>query len=146
MSVLRKEIVQAGFEKLSYEVKNLICNGMGSKNGIDVPDTFWGLNMTPCGDKHDYGYHIGEISFEKFLADALFLWNMYASVERKSNWIMRPLRKRRARIYCKAVVFAGDDAYYLKSKMNTGNRPKFTGWNSWYKRWKYYRKIWLFFF
>jgi len=140
---MRNKIIPPGFNDLTKEQKKEICNGFGSKKGLKFPSTFWGLNMRPCADEHDFGYFKGFTSFEKFIADALFLWNMYVRIEKKSNKFMKILRNRRARVYCKPVVFAGDSSYYLKEKRNIKNKPIFKGWNSWFKRWKYNKKIWL---
>jgi len=140
---IRNKIIPAGFKNLTEAEKKKICNGFGSKKGLKFPSTFYGLNMLSCADYHDYGYEKGRTSFEKFITDALFLWNMYEEIERKSNWIMKPLRKRRARVYCKPVVFAGDSSFYLKEKSNLGEEPKFKGWNSWIREWKYNRRLWL---
>ena len=55
--------------ELSPEEKKEICNGCGAKDGLKVPDTFWGLNMEEACNIHDYMYSTGKTHYDKLFAD-----------------------------------------------------------------------------
>ncbi len=95
------------------EVREQYCNGMGPKGaGWLVPDSFYGLKMTICGDVHDWMYTFGaEEGVSKTAADAIFLSNMRAYIQAHSNWLTRPLRLHRAQVYHAAVTALGEKHY-----------------------------------
>ena len=140
---MKKQIIPRGYKDLTEEEHKKICNGMGSSQSkIDlVPDKFYGLDMVECGNKHDYGYHTGYSNFDKFMADALFLWNMIARIEEEKSKV-NFLRKKRGRTYCKFVLVLGDSSYYLEEKGNQHLQPKFKGWFKWWKELRYENRLW----
>jgi len=86
--------------------RNDICNGCGTKGlcGIIVPDTFYGLSVTPACDIHDFMYATGSTLQDKQRADQTFLNNMVRLIEAGTDgWFLKRLRGRRAIIYYRAV-------------------------------------------
>tara|TARA_R110000851_G_scaffold187318_1_gene337120 strand:- start:25990 stop:26349 length:360 start_codon:yes stop_codon:yes gene_type:complete len=105
---------------LSAQDKAQICNGMGAKDSLIssfIPNTFYGLDMTECGNIHDYMYHIGKTEDDKNDADRTFLSNMIKTINAKSrNGFMRWIRRSRAMKYYTAVAEAGNTAYWAGKK------------------------------
>lgn len=99
--------------KLSKERKDAICNGCGAKGigGWLVPDTMWGLNVRVCCDIHDYMYSVGTTIEDKRVADRVFLNNVLRVVE-DGAWILRALRRRRAKTYFFFVDTFGGPAFW----------------------------------
>lgn len=91
-----------------------ICNGCGSaKAKFDfVPDTIWGLNITPVCFIHDFRYWIGKTLADKDHADLEFLENLMSVIEHRSIGILKPFRRRRALKYYEMVVWQGEDAFW----------------------------------
>ena len=87
-----------------------VCNGMGPKGaGWLVPDTFYGLRMTICGDIHDWMYTFGHAEgFTQEQADDAFLTNMNLYIDGLSVPWLKWLRKRRAKKYWFAVRLGGE--------------------------------------
>ena len=96
--------------------KREICNGMGAKDSLIsffIPNTFYGLDMTECGNIHDYMYHIGKTIEDKRQADRVFLNNMLRVINKESaNGFMRFIRSRRAMTYYNAVNELGGPAFW----------------------------------
>lgn len=92
-----------------------ICNGAGAANGLSFPNTFYGLNMRPAFDVHDWDYHHGKTLDDKDRADKYMLLNMMTIIEAQKglvHTILKPLRRRRALKYYEAVVAFGNDAFF----------------------------------
>ena len=108
------------YYNLSVKEKAQICNGMGAKDSLIswfVPNTFYGLDMTECGNIHDYMYHVGETQEDKNNADRVFLNNMIMTINaRSSNVFMRWIRRSRAMKYYTAVAEAGNTAFWAGKK------------------------------
>lgn len=97
------------------EEKNEICNGCGAKNGLDVPDTFYGLDISAACMIHDWMYHIGSTLADKLFADAIFRLNLSLIIDDSNKWYnkaLAPLRHSRAGKYYTAVALWGDTAYW----------------------------------
>lgn len=112
------------------------CNGVGSKatyiNRILwhlIPNTIWGMDITPASDLHDVGYSFPYIFLSKeqaleykALIDAEFLTNMLILInkkEKKGNLVSEILaqaRRNRAQLYYIAVANVGKDSF-LKGKI-----------------------------
>lgn len=98
------------------------CNGCGAKEGIDVPDTFWGLSVTEACNIHDWMYKYGETEADKLFADAMFRMNISIIIDTNSNFVMSMLRHGRASKYYTAVTKWGDSAYWVgKTKTDSMN-------------------------
>ncbi len=76
-------MARKGFFALDAEQKKDVCNGMGSKSTWwnrllywFIPNKFFGLNMAPIGDRHDFGYTLGGSRWMKMVEDTVFLVNM----------------------------------------------------------------------
>lgn len=112
------------YTPLSYlsateEEKAKICNGCGSKDGIKVPDTFYGLSIKESCQKHDWMFHVGTTLGDYFFANIIFFWNMIATVINESNWFMMFLRAERALKYFLAVMFKkGKSAFWVDKEKN----------------------------
>lgn len=98
-----------------------ICNGCGAKGSrLPIPDSFWGLSMTPACNAHDFAYHLGK---DKARSDAVFFANMLLIIEDAYetapawqkwagiSWTLRLLRRRMAWIYYLAVCDCGGSAF-----------------------------------
>ena len=83
-----------------------------------VPDTMYGLSVTPACRIHDFMYHIGETDDDKDEADRVFLNNLFRIIDARSeSRILRRLRRIRARTYYYAVSYGGGPAFW-NSKNN----------------------------
>lgn len=108
-------VAPEGYWELTPEEKASICNGAGSKGGIKVPDTMYGLDMTEVFNIHDYGYYIGETLEDKRLEDRRMLSNCLIMINNAKGWVHRilsPFRRRRALKYYEAVYYLGAKAFY----------------------------------
>ena len=85
--------------------------GLGDKL---VPETLWGLSVTPACEIHDFMYSFGEKTAEyKDIADKVFLSNMLTIIDKKTRYkALKYLRKKRAFKYYVAVSTFGDACFY----------------------------------
>ena len=101
--------------ELSPEEKKEICNGCGAKNGLKVPDTFWGLNIEEACNIHDYMYNIGKTHYDKLFADAMFRLNLTVIIDAKETFkdkLISVLRHYRAGTYYIAVAKYGNYSFW----------------------------------
>lgn len=101
--------------ELSPEEKKEICNGCGAKNGLKVPDTFWGLNIEEACNIHDYMYNIGKTHYDKLFADAMFRLNLTVIIDAKETFkdkLFSILRHYRAGTYYIAVAKYGNYSFW----------------------------------
>ena len=101
--------------ELSPEEKKEICNGCGSKDGLKVPDTFWGLNIEEACNIHDYMYNIGKTHYDKLFADAMFRLNLTVIIDAKETFkdkLFSILRHYRAGTYYIAVAKYGNYSFW----------------------------------
>ena len=101
--------------ELSPEEKKEICNGCGAKNGLKVPDTFWGLNIEEACNIHDYMYNIGKTHYDKLFADAMFRLNLTVIIDAKETFkdkLFSVLRHYRAGTYYIAVAKYGNYSFW----------------------------------
>lgn len=101
-----------------------ICNGCGARDGIDVPDTIWGMSITRACNIHDWDYQLGKTTEAKDAADDRFRRNIqslidfnycYASAIQRFLGIrrlLRWLRGWRAQTYYLAVHYHGSSAFW----------------------------------
>jgi hypothetical protein len=113
-----------GYMELPDDERFIICNGCGAANSkFDfVPDSIYFLSIREACYRHDYAYHIGETEMDRLAADRQFLNNMFTIIEQQSNFIMRPLRRRRALKYYEAVRELGRAAFWANKPDHL--RPK----------------------
>lgn len=101
--------------ELSPEEKKEICNGCGAKNGLKVPDTFWGLNIEEACNIHDYMYNIGKTHYDKLFADAMFRLNLTVMIDAKETFkdkLFSIFRHYRAGTYYIAVAKYGNSSFW----------------------------------
>ena len=101
--------------ELSPEEKKEICNGCGAKDGLKVPDTFWGLNMEEACNIHDYMYSTGKTHYDKLFADAMFRLNLTVIIDAKETFkdkLLSVLRHYRAGTYYIAVAKYGNYSFW----------------------------------
>lgn len=103
-------LCKTGFTLLSDKERKEICNGIGAATGLTshFPDTIWGLDCKAAGDIHDYDYHVGGKSEDRYMADVVFWRNLYWLIENRGAYLLRCLRKRRADKYYIALRVGGD--------------------------------------
>jgi hypothetical protein len=88
-----------------------------------VPETVYGLNITPACAIHDFMYAIGQNDQDKTDADDVFLNNLVRIIEAKTdNKILLYLRLRRAKTYYQAVKVFGGPAFWTNK-----NKPQEVG-------------------
>lgn len=100
---------------LPPDLKRALTNGCGPSGWLNklVPDTMWGLVITPVCNIHDYQYAIGRTIEEKEEADRVFLNNLIRWIDANTtNGILRRLRYHRAYAYYQAVKLHGGVAYW----------------------------------
>lgn len=109
--------------RLTAAQKTEICNGCGTKGlcGLVVPDTIYGLCITPACDIHDYMYHVGETLADKQEADRVFINNMLRLINAgRFGWV-KWLRRWRAMTFYTAVCDLGGPAFWSgKQPANEG--------------------------
>lgn len=101
--------------ELSPEEKKEICNGCGAKDGLKVPDTFWGLNIEEACNIHDYMYNNGKTHYDKLFADAMFRLNLTVMIDAKETFkdkLLSVLRHYRAGTYYIAVAKYGNSSFW----------------------------------
>jgi hypothetical protein len=105
----------SAYWKLPEGARKLLCNGCGTKGlcGFIVPETVWGLPITPACDIHDFMYHVGETPADKDAADRVFLNNMLRIIDDKTRFrVLKLFRRRRAMTYYTAVAELGGPAFW----------------------------------
>jgi len=118
-----------------------VCNGVGSPGTLSyhlIPNTIWGLDVTPASDIHDWMYTYpakfpsdAEALEWKNKADRALLNNMIRLFERaeKDSWLARRLawfRRNRAQLYFEAVQHFGGPSFWEGK-----NHPLEIGGQSW---------------
>ena len=99
----------------SPEVRARVVNGCGPSGWkVDlVPDHIWGLNIAAACNIHDWMYVMGKTTADKEEADRVFLNNMLRLIEAAGSiWLLRKLRRMRARAYYEAVHIFGGPAFW----------------------------------
>lgn len=99
----------------SLEIRRIVANGCGTSGwkGALVPETMWGLSVTPACDIHDWMYACGRTLADKDEADRVFLNNMLRIIEDAGSWWwVSALRRTRARDYYDAVHCFGGPAFW----------------------------------
>ena len=103
----------------SMEEKMAVCNGCGSKDGIKVPNTIWGLNIKELCNIHDWMYKYGVTLADKLFADAMFRLNLTIWIDAQSGFIgssLSILRHKRASTYYTAVAKWGNKAFWINKQ------------------------------
>jgi len=104
----------ASYQHASPAARAEVVNGCGPKGkGFLVPDTFWGLSISPACDVHDWMYHVGATIRDKDEADRVFFNNCLRIINAKTRWNwLRNFRHHRAKIYYEAVRDYGGPAFW----------------------------------
>lgn len=92
------------------------------KKGLDVPDSFYGLDISLACNIHDWMYHHGKTLADKYFADAMFRLNLTILID-EANYnmvtnVLKPLRHGRASTYYNTVVLWGNNAYWTNKDKN----------------------------
>lgn len=101
--------------RLPETVRLTVVNGCGPGGWLRflVPDTNWGLNITPVCDIHDYMYTIGQNHDDKVAADRVMLNNHIRWIDANTKWDwLRRLRYNRAAFYYEKVRDFGGPAFW----------------------------------
>ena len=102
------------YQEASKAKRNKVVNGCGSaKAKFDfVPDTIYGLCITPACNIHDWMYHLAppDIIFKRE-ADRVFLNNVLRIIE-DNGGLLKWFRKRRALKYYLSVKYFGGPAFW----------------------------------
>jgi hypothetical protein len=78
-----------------------------------VPETVYGLCITPACAIHDFMYSVGEDDYDKIDADDVFLNNMVRIIEaHTTSKILLCLRLRRAKTFYQMVKIFGGPAFW----------------------------------
>lgn len=86
--------------------------GVGWKEKL-LPDTVWGLSITPSCAIHDYQYATGKTPEDKMAADVNFLGNMDLQVDKQTMfWPLKIVRHMRTVKYYEAVRLGGHAAFW----------------------------------
>lgn len=105
------------FWSSTEEERSVICNGAGAKEGLKFPNTFYGLNVRPAFDIHDWDYEQGGNEKDRDVADYRMLRNLLVLIEYHTTpapgvrQIMLWLRGIRANSYFRAVREFGGKAF-----------------------------------
>lgn len=80
------------------------CGRAGLENVL-VPNTIWGLDISPVCRVHDYMYMHADTHADEDYADAIFGANLISIIQQKTKfWPLKWLRLRRAYKYVDAVA------------------------------------------
>ena len=109
----------AAYWKLPEEERKGRCGpGRGILEQL-VPETVYGLCITPACSIHDYMYLVGQTIEDKQEADRVFLNNMIRMIETAGGTrVLIHMRLRRVFLYYESVCHFGGPAFW-----NTKNRP-----------------------
>ena len=103
----------AEYWELTPEQRALTCNGCGTASTWWVPDTIWGMDITPACNIHDFMYVCGLNEDDRAKADRVFLNNIIRLIQAKTkSKIVSWLRRHRAKIYYEAVRLFGGVAFW----------------------------------
>ena len=103
-------VAPEGYDRLTPENKADLLNGCGPKGYLDfVPDTIYGLRITPACDIHDFSWYVCDATDEDFkLANRVFYQNICRIIDTKTKWkLVKRLRYVRAYNYYRAVDTVG---------------------------------------
>lgn len=103
------------YVKAGDGVRRIVVNGCGPAGwkGQLIPDTAYGLDISAACNIHDWMYLAGSTLAEKEEADRVFLNNLLRLIEAAGGpWLLRRLRRRRARLYYEAVRLFGGPAFW----------------------------------
>ena len=121
----------------SQAARRAVVNGCGTSGwkGALVPDTCWGLSLTPACNIHDWMYHFGQNIEDKDKADRVFRNNMMRLIEAGTRWRwLARLRRRRAITYYLAVHYAGGPAFWANKNRAVGSYQTTEGSEAWASR------------
>lgn len=105
------------FINASLEEMKEVCNGCGAKDGVNVPDTMWGLKVTKPCNIHDWMFHKGTTLGDYYFANVMFFWNLTATIIDGSNWFtMLPRMKRALKYFLAVLTKAGTEAYWVDKR------------------------------
>ena len=110
------------FWMASEKEKKEICNGCGAKKGLNVPDTFYGLDISLACNIHDWMYQYGKTEADRLFADAMFRLNLTILID-EANYnvlskVLKPLRHGRASTYYNAVCLWGEESFWVNKDKN----------------------------
>ena len=97
------------------------CCGAGKMGDYLVPDTVWGVNISPACWVHDQMYDLSPPTWGGFhYSNAVFFHNIAAIIQAKSSTTFaRNLRLARASMYLLAVSTAGAGIFWgIKAKQS----------------------------
>jgi len=93
--------------RLTMEQIYARTNGCG-REGLEgrlIPDTIWGLDISPACNVHDIMYQMADTREEENYADAIFGANLISLIQQKTTFApLKWLRLRRAYKYVDAVA------------------------------------------
>lgn len=101
----------------TYDVPAVIndCCGAGEGWGqVVVPETIYGLRISPACHIHDYAWDVAQNNMSDFVqSNVMFLGNILAIIRKKSgNSFIRVLRSYRATTYYNAVHEVGKNHFF----------------------------------
>ena len=89
-------------QKLAASDIKSICNGCGSKTTEAVPDTNWGLWITPICNIHDCTHELSQDEEDCDFSNMLLLTNHVTYINNNSNFAISWFRRYRATTYYNA--------------------------------------------
>ena len=98
--------------KLPRHLRNI--NGCGSKSTSFIPDSIWGLSLTPLCHIHDIHYSLSTVPDDCDTANFLFLKNSVKYITSNSHWLIGWFRRFRIAKYVSGVELVGTNAYAIK--------------------------------
>ena len=89
------------------------CCGAGMTDPL-VPETMWGLNISPACWVHDRMFEQADKTWADFFqANEIFEHNLETIIDQKSrSRVLKMLRRHRAHIYAKAVYIFGANYFF----------------------------------
>lgn len=120
MKVIEMQLyAPASYVAAPPETRLQVVNGCGPGGwkAALVPDRMWGLDVSAACDIHDWMYTVGQTLADKEEADRVFLNNLHRLIESAPGWhnqlwLMKRLRRNRARVYYEAVHLCGGPAFW----------------------------------
>jgi len=131
MNVIQMQLyAPASYIAAPPETRLQVVNGCGPGGWkVDlVPDRMWGLDVSPACDIHDWMYVVGLTLADKEEADRVFLNNLLRLIDSAPGWhnqlwLLKRLRRNRARFYYEAVQHFGGPAFWSGKNQQTNLVP-----------------------
>lgn len=90
------------------------ANGCGAKDGINVPDTIYGIDISSACHIHDIKWVLATCYTDLLIANSEFTQDLKNICDKESNWFTGYFRRLRIATYSYSVDEWGTKAYAVE--------------------------------